>query len=52
MKDEIRMTVRFGPEIAKRVKAIKKSEFYDRSYAELLRALVIAGLDAFDKKGK
>lgn len=51
MTDMKRIMVSMDSDLAERVEELKKSMFYNRSYAELIRQVLRAGLEVFEQEG-
>ncbi len=52
MTDMKRFMVAMDNDLAERIEGLKKNVFYNRSYAELIREVLRAGLEVFEQKGE
>ena len=50
-EEPIRQSLTIPPELQERLSAIKQERFFDTSYSEMYRQLIVLGLEQMEKKG-
>jgi hypothetical protein len=50
-EEPIRQSLTIPPELQERLSAIKQERFFDTSYSEMYRQLIMLGLEQMEKKG-